>query len=307
MHAAPSVLLFTVTAGLGQGLFFWLGLQTLGLTPWLNTNLSPATQALGGGLAFVLLALGLVASFFHLGHPERAWRAAAMWRSSWLSREVIVLPVTMAVVAAWAFAAGQSSPWVTALAALGVVLTLVLWVCTAMIYACLKFLREWAHPLTIVNYTALGLANGALALHVLSLWANGASPWATSAIVLTLLAAALRLLAVWRNARLTPRSTLQSALGIPNPKLRQISQGAAAHTFNNREFFHGKSAAFVRGTAFFALGAGAVLPVVLLAISQQALVATLALLAQYLGLLAERWLFFAEAKHPQNLYYQRVA
>jgi len=28
---------------------------------------------------------------------------------------------------------------------------------------------------------------------------------------------------------------------------------------------------------------------------------------QYLGLLAERWLFFAEAQHPQNLYYQRMA
>jgi DMSO reductase anchor subunit len=28
---------------------------------------------------------------------------------------------------------------------------------------------------------------------------------------------------------------------------------------------------------------------------------------QYAGLLAERWYFFAEAKHPQNLYYQAIA
>ena len=27
-----------------------------------------------------------------------------------------------------------------------------------------------------------------------------------------------------------------------------------------------------------------------------------AYLAQYAGLLAERWYFFAEARHPQNLY-----
>ena len=27
---------------------------------------------------------------------------------------------------------------------------------------------------------------------------------------------------------------------------------------------------------------------------------------QYLGLLAERWYFFAEANHPQNLYYQAI-
>ena len=27
----------------------------------------------------------------------------------------------------------------------------------------------------------------------------------------------------------------------------------------------------------------------------------------FIGLLAERWMFFAEANHPQNLYYQRVS
>jgi DMSO reductase anchor subunit len=29
-----------------------------------------------------------------------------------------------------------------------------------------------------------------------------------------------------------------------------------------------------------------------------------AALVQYVGLLAERWFFFAQANHPQNLYYQ---
>jgi sulfite dehydrogenase (quinone) subunit SoeC len=28
---------------------------------------------------------------------------------------------------------------------------------------------------------------------------------------------------------------------------------------------------------------------------------------QYAGLVAERWFFFAQARHPQNLYYQRAA
>jgi DMSO reductase anchor subunit len=32
-----------------------------------------------------------------------------------------------------------------------------------------------------------------------------------------------------------------------------------------------------------------------------------ALPVQYLGLLAERWFFFAQARHPQNLYYQVVS
>jgi DMSO reductase anchor subunit len=33
----------------------------------------------------------------------------------------------------------------------------------------------------------------------------------------------------------------------------------------------------------------------------------LAFVLQYVGLLAERWYFFAEARHPQNLYYQAIA
>jgi len=37
------------------------------------------------------------------------------------------------------------------------------------------------------------------------------------------------------------------------------------------------------------------------------LLPVVAFIIQYLGLLAERWYFFAEAKHPQNLYYQCIA
>jgi len=35
--------------------------------------------------------------------------------------------------------------------------------------------------------------------------------------------------------------------------------------------------------------------------------AIVAFAVQYLGLLAERWYFFADAKHPQNLYYQTIS
>jgi DMSO reductase anchor subunit len=36
-------------------------------------------------------------------------------------------------------------------------------------------------------------------------------------------------------------------------------------------------------------------------------VLALAFALQYLGLLAERWFFFAQARHPQNLYYQAIS
>jgi DMSO reductase anchor subunit len=40
-----------------------------------------------------------------------------------------------------------------ALGAAGVAVTIVLFICTAMIYACIRFLQEWAHPLTVINFT----------------------------------------------------------------------------------------------------------------------------------------------------------
>jgi DMSO reductase anchor subunit len=51
------------------------------------------------------------------------------------------------------------------------------------------------------------------------------------------------------------------------------------------------------------------LPVVLIAIglgSGLFTVLAFAFAIQYTGLLAERWFFFAQANHPQNLYYQTV-
>ena len=66
---------------------------------WLPVQ-SGAFYAAGSLIALAFLVSGLAASFFHLGRPERAWRSAAMWRTSWLSREVIVLPAFMVCVAA---------------------------------------------------------------------------------------------------------------------------------------------------------------------------------------------------------------
>lgn len=109
------------------------------------------------------------------------------------------------------------------------------------------------------------------------------------------------------------RSPPCSATGIHNPKLVQVSRGFTAGAFNLREFFHGKSAGTLRGVKWGFLVAAFALPVVLIALGAglRPIGASLGVLAaaclvQYAGLVAERWFFFAEAKHPQNLYYARV-
>ncbi|MEY3969852.1 MAG: hypothetical protein RL617_865, partial [Pseudomonadota bacterium] len=133
------------------------------------------------------------------------------------------------------------------------------------------------------------------------------TPWA---IGLTLVALMSRWASFQRNARIKPASSLQSATGIRDPKLRQVSMGMSAGAFNTREFFHGKTLLFVRNAKSLAIGLGFVLPVLLLVIAQaldSRWLMAIAFPAQYLGLLCERWVFFAQARHPQNLYYQTVS
>jgi sulfite dehydrogenase (quinone) subunit SoeC len=135
---------------------------------------------------------------------------------------------------------------------------------------------------------------------------------ASWAIILTLLGLASRVASLIRNARIKPKSTLQTAIGIKHPRIVQKSQGFMGGSFNTREFFHHRSEGFVRTMKWVFLIAAFAIPTVLLAVSLLMTVdATNLLLAavliQYLGLLAERWFFFAQANHPQNLYYQSVA
>ncbi len=306
MNPAFSVVFLTTLIGAAQGLFFALfGAQLAGVA-------APGFLALGGFVALGLAVAGLVASFFHLGRPERAWRTAAMWRTSWLSREVIALPLFMGTLFLWSLAQAMGAGGTLALGVATALAAATLFVCTAMIYACIKFLQEWASPYTLVNYVLLGLASGAtLATGLAALAAPGLVPvFGQAALAFTALGLVSRALSLARNARLVPRSTLQTAIGIRHPQITQRAQGFMGGSFNTREFFHGKSAGALRAVKWVFLLGAFVLPLGLLGLglgSASAGVLLLAFGVQYLGLLAERWFFFAQANHPQNLYYQTVS
>jgi DMSO reductase anchor subunit len=307
MNPAFSVVIFTTIAGAAQGLVVTLALALLA-----GLAIAPGFVDASLMLAVVMLLIGLAASFAHLGRPERAWRAVLMWRTSWLSREVIVLPAFIGVVALWwlALRAGMNTPLLPLTA---VVLAALLWYCTAMIYACLRFVQEWAQPLTLVNFTLIGLSSGLVLASALAAFAGEAALLRVTgpcALVVTLIAWATRMLALRHNATLKHKSTLQSATGIHSPNLVQKSMGMSAGAFNTREFFHGRTLALLQSVRLGFIVLCFVLPA-LLALwalaSGSALPWALALACQVPGLVAERWFFFAQARHPQNLYYQVVS
>jgi DMSO reductase anchor subunit len=326
MHPAFSVIFLTTLIGAGQGLFLALfTAQSYALFDLLPQQDAPAFYGFGSVLALALLIGGLIASFFHLGRPERAWRSATQWRTSWLSREVIVLPAFMGTVFLYGavhlfgikpelavLPGGIAIDLSVVIGAIGTVLAFALFVCTGMIYACLRFLREWHSPLTVINYILLGGASG---FTLATAFAAVTAPelvqfFAGWTVTLILFGLASRVASLIRNQRLKPKSTLQTAIGVKHPRVVQKAQGFMGSSFNTREFFHGRSVSFLRSIKWFFLLAAFAVPALLMAAVLGGAPSNWlfpAFAIQYLGLIAERWFFFAQANHPQNLYYQSIA
>ena len=325
MHPAFSVIFLTTLIGLGQGLFLALYTeQVYSILKVLQTQVYIEYFSKASMVSLGLLVLGLIASFFHLGHPERAWRSATQWRTSWLSREVIVLPISMFFIFVYGciyhfdlnatlFNVGEIPINISLIVGfIATLMTFSLYVSTRMIYASIRFLQEWHSPLTVINYTLIGVASGfTLAAAIASEFAPGLLNFYTGwSIALIIIAFIFRLFSLLRNKNLRPKSTVQTAIGIRHSQIKQISQGSMGGSFNTREYFHGKKESFVHSVKWIFIVMGFILPLLLLISNfyfndQNILLA--AVLIQYIGLLFERWYFFADANHPQNIYYQMIS
>lgn len=324
MHPAFSVIFLTTLIGVGQGLFLALYTGESYATVELLPVQADSFYAWGSAIALLFLIAGLVASFFHLGHPERAWRSATRWRTSWLSREVIVLPIVMAAVFVYGlvhylgwdltlfgFNSGVRGDLTLLLGAFGVVATFALFLCTGMIYGCIKFIQEWATPLTVVNYSLLGIGSGFMLATAFATWqapdlVNFYGGWTIIIIIAGFITRGASLI---RNARLKPKSNMQTAVGIRDRRIQQKSMGFMGGSFNTREFFHHAPAFLFKNMKWVFLLVAFILPVAILSYAlgtHDGPLIFVAFVIQYIGLIAERWFFFAQANHPQNMYYQQV-
>ena len=312
MHPAPSIIAFTVASGAGYGLLaLAIAAAILGILP--DDRLFAFTvMAIGVGL----VSAGLVSSTFHLGHPERAWRALSQWRTSWLSREGLAALVTFVPLAifgiGWVFLGATQGPW--ALAGLIAVAGAVICVgCTAMIYASLKPIRAWRSPWTVVNYYLLALASGSVLLTAL-LHVFSASAARADLLALAALAAAWSAkLMYWRDIDTAPvAATAESATGLGF--LGRVREIVPPHTEENyllKEMGFRVARKHAARLRRLALVAGLPLPAGLIVLAWflgGAVAVGLIILAAAsaaMGILVERWLFFAEARHTVVNYYHR--
>lgn len=312
MRPDGSILLLTTATGFGYGLLAWLGADAaLGLLP-------PAHLAalIGAGIAVSLTfaSIGLMASAFHLGRKERAWRAFSQWRSSWLSREGVaaVLTYPVAIAFGWAVWRHEGVVWSRALGLAALAAALGTVYCTAMIYASLKPIRQWHNRYTAPGYLLHAIFSGAVLFAVLRTFVLGAPGEAAGIAAAAAAVAMIAKLAYWRHIdSQKPLATLAAAIGLPKgAAARPLDAPHFTENFILREMGFAiarRHAAKLRRLALL-IGFGS--PLVLGAMAALTLAPkmtmTLALLCAALGLLMERWLFFAEATHVSAVYYGRA-
>jgi sulfite dehydrogenase (quinone) subunit SoeC len=286
MHPAPSVILFSTLSGLGFGLLVWLGLGMPGVTG--------VTAFVFFTIAYLLAVGGLLASTFHLGHPERALKAFTQWQTSWLSREAWCAVAALVVMALYGAGLVFLDTRIAALGVIGAALSLGTVGTTSMIYAQLKTVPRWHHWSTPLLFLATCLAGGALlagqlrfALPLMALagaaqayhWISGDSRFSTSG------------------------TTLASATGLKGGSIRAFEPPHTGTNYLLREFVYVVGRKHSLRLRVIGLGLGFVLPILLMLLPFHHLLAGLAVLSHLAGVLATRWLFFAEAEHVVGLYY----
>jgi DMSO reductase anchor subunit len=313
MKPTPSIVFFTVSSGAGLGLLALVALADL-----VGFGGLPGEALWRGALlGLALVAAGLAASVLHLANPKNAWRSFARVRTSWLSREAVfavaLFPVAGAYVALFARDAGGAAR--ALLAVLTCVLAWAVLFSTAMIYATLKPIRQWHTRWTPANYVLQGHWSGALLLWTIArAYEATAWPFLVLAGVLGIAALAAKL-AYWQAVSThTGEMTLARAIGVPSgvrgpgpisaAHARLLDVGHSHGTFLTREFGFQLAQRHARVLRGAALALGFLLPLSWVAVGvanwQAALIASACCI---MGLLVERWLFFAEAKHTVRLYH----
>ncbi len=301
MHPAWSIIFFTSASGLGLGLAGWIVLGLLDLSQFIHLIFV-------SGFTFGLIGAGLLSSTLHLGHPERAWRALSQWRSSWLSREGVLAVFVLAALSAWFLLVflGVKPPLVANIVLIALITATVY--ATSMIYASLRTVACWHHPLTPACYLMFSVSGGSLAY----VWLSAAINQQVSELF-TYCAGGLILSAWtvkffwWRMLdKKKPDSSLASATGLGD--LGTVRTLMPPHTSEN--YLQTEMGFVVARRHAIKLRAisvllGCVLPfLVLNTIANSIVLLSVVLFAHLAGIFIERWLFFAEAKHVVSTYYK---
>ncbi|MBX3582327.1 MAG: dimethyl sulfoxide reductase anchor subunit [Rhizobiaceae bacterium] len=313
MHPAYSVIFFTTATGAGYGLLACLGI--FAFLGFIEAGFWFRLVSLG--IAVALISAGLLSSTAHLGRPERAWRAFSQWKSSWLSREGVAAVATFIPTAAFGLGwvlLGLDGGWTAAAGLLSAIGAAVTVSTTGMIYASLKPIAQWSSRYTLPAYLIFAVMTGCVLFNALLSSFGQPFLWVqTTSLLLTGCGWAWKR-ATWRhNDGQVTGTTLNSATGLMGGEVRSIEWPHTEENYVLKEMGFIVARKHAAKLRLIAQALTFAMPFLLLALSVllrevgwlAALFAMAATILQLAGMLVERWLFFAEARHTVALYYGR--
>ncbi|MBI4686301.1 MAG: dimethyl sulfoxide reductase anchor subunit [Nitrospirae bacterium] len=307
-----SLVLLLSLAGVGQGIFIFLVLLDLFFQLAGGMPLSIAYTS--GGIVLISTGIGMAASTLHLGNPQRSWRAVFRWQSSWLSREALFMGAFMGVAAMYfaSFFLDIHGVLRLGIGFIGIAAAMGLYVSSAMLYAKIRFIKEWANPFAVADFILLGLlSGGSVVFSILQYHGFIFLLFNYLLLLIGITSLTLKIFTYRFNANIYMPVGARHALGINNPDIKLISTGSSYEYYNTKEFFYPVKKEDVnmqRLSVILLLAVSVILWGLINAVPQGENNFILSISATILiisGRIIERRLFFIQGNHIQNLYYER--
>lgn len=312
MHPAFSVIFFTVTSGAGYGL---ISLLSLFQFSHYGIFLDKSTFFITAAVAISLFTMGLISSTFHLANPKNAWRAFMRFRTSWLAREGLFAILFYPLLFLYLYLTYidfqiENFFLMQFFSFIIFIFAVVIIYCTGMIYACLKTIPQWNTFWTPINYISIGIFLGGLIFFfILDLYNYEVSLYKSYLLFFIVIAFVLKVL-YYFNIR-TPRHNIgqatNAAIKFKETKVRLLDVGHTGGTFLTDEFGYKVAEKKLFRVKLFSMIGGFLMPFLLIYIHsfiyENLVICFMAIFLAFLGMVAERWLFFAQAKHVVNLYH----
>jgi DMSO reductase anchor subunit len=314
MHPEISLVLLTVLAGAGQGVFILMVVLD-GL--FASTGAVPAGYMYAAGaVALIFQAAGIIASTSHLGNPQRGWRAMLMVRNSWLSREVITLSLSVGLTLLYlvAFHFGLPVKFRLLIGLAGIVANAGFYISSSMVYASVTFVREWANAYTPLSFLVFGITSGiGVSLPILYVTGTDLSIITGTIqvfIALVTLSLIIKVLAYRFIGRAYVSVNIKNAIGINDPNIKLMDMGSSYDHYNTTEYFYPISEKNVSQSKTLTIITAFAIPLIISVVlllnrtgGMNLLLSTVASVSMIVGLVVDRRLFFIQGNNIQNLYY----
>lgn len=305
MHPPVSLILFFLTAGLSIGGF------TLIFVLNLIKGIDRETFLITKIICVALIGAGALSASFHLGHKMRAWKAIKRFNTSWLSREAVFSGM-FGLLLFLSFI-GQLIYDTRAYIILDILVVIVGWLSafsTAMIYTSNRFVPDWNTSLNTLYFLNMyGFLGSSFASLILNLSGNKEEVKITLTIALFLFISGFAIRTAYSVRRhIIKLPTLNDALNLPlNREVRILDKGSTTDNYCTTEFNYEKGKKLLSSLLPAAYILTFIVPsmLTLICVVKEANTGLiiLSLASATIGSFIERWCFFVEGRHVQNLYY----